>query len=461
MAITLGHNQYGKAETRVVRVFRDTEPHEIVDYNVSVALSRRLRRRPPDRRQHATASPPTPRRTPSTRSRRRRATPPASRSRSASRWRSTSSTTSRRSSRVRIKLEAYPWDRLSHNGSPHPHAFARRGVLRPHRHRHLRRQPQLWVVSGVRDLVVLKTTDSEFHTFYQERYTTLQPTHDRVMASSVTAQWLHTAAHDTDWGTSYDRVLATMSEHLRRPPQPRAAADDVRDGRGRSSTSSRRSREIRFSMPNKHHFLVDLSPFGLENKNEVFHADDRPYGYIEGTVRRDDAPNPGSGRVRPRSGLVTPGNGPHLVRHRDGRPPPGRRDAARRAAAPLRPAARDEHVRRRDRGAADRRQRAGPAVRRPGLPAHRRAARLRARHAAADDRRLADRRQAADGARHVVRGRRFHARHRHGRRRRRPRAPVHLRRHPGRRDHRVPAVAACSTACCTSSRPSSPGRSSR
>ena len=38
MAITLGHNQYGKAETRVVRVFRDTEPHEIADYNVSVAL---------------------------------------------------------------------------------------------------------------------------------------------------------------------------------------------------------------------------------------------------------------------------------------------------------------------------------------------------------------------------------------------------------------------------------------
>ena len=38
MAITLGHNQYGKAETRVVRIFRDTEPHEIADYNVSVAL---------------------------------------------------------------------------------------------------------------------------------------------------------------------------------------------------------------------------------------------------------------------------------------------------------------------------------------------------------------------------------------------------------------------------------------
>ena len=39
MSVSLGHNQYGKAETRVVRIYRDTDPHEIVDYNVSVALS--------------------------------------------------------------------------------------------------------------------------------------------------------------------------------------------------------------------------------------------------------------------------------------------------------------------------------------------------------------------------------------------------------------------------------------
>jgi len=39
MGVKLGYNQYGKAENRVVRVFRDSDPHEIVDYNVSVALS--------------------------------------------------------------------------------------------------------------------------------------------------------------------------------------------------------------------------------------------------------------------------------------------------------------------------------------------------------------------------------------------------------------------------------------
>jgi urate oxidase len=53
--------------------------------------------------------------------------------------------------------------------------------------------------------------------------------------------------------------------------------------------------EIRMSMPNKHHFLQDLSAYGLDNAPDgtgpvVYHADDRPYGLIEGTVLRDDAP---------------------------------------------------------------------------------------------------------------------------------------------------------------------------
>jgi urate oxidase len=51
--------------------------------------------------------------------------------------------------------------------------------------------------------------------------------------------------------------------------------------------------EIRFSAPNRHHFAYDLARFGLENPGEVFHADDRPYGLIETTVCRDDAPEAG------------------------------------------------------------------------------------------------------------------------------------------------------------------------
>ena len=45
--------------------------------------------------------------------------------------------------------------------------------------------------------------------------------------------------------------------------------------------------EISFVAPNKHHHLVDLAPFGLDNPGEVFIAADRPYGLIEATVRRE------------------------------------------------------------------------------------------------------------------------------------------------------------------------------
>jgi urate oxidase len=51
--------------------------------------------------------------------------------------------------------------------------------------------------------------------------------------------------------------------------------------------------EVRLALPNKHHFVVDLSPFGMENPNETFYAADRPYGLIEGTVLREGAPSAG------------------------------------------------------------------------------------------------------------------------------------------------------------------------
>ena len=44
--------------------------------------------------------------------------------------------------------------------------------------------------------------------------------------------------------------------------------------------------EVTLTMPNRHHLLVDLSPFGLDNPNQVFVATDQPYGAIEATIRR-------------------------------------------------------------------------------------------------------------------------------------------------------------------------------
>jgi urate oxidase len=299
MAVVLGHNQYGKAETRVVRIFRDTEPHEIVDYNVSVALSGDFSdvHLLGDNTKCLTTD-----------ATKNTVNAFAKEAGEAVREPESFALALARHfvddvpqvERVRIQVESYPWDRLtSANGTAHPHAFARRGsYVRTVTATYS--ADATWLVSGVRDLIVLKTTDSEFHTFYEDRYTTLEPTHDRIMAGSVTAQWLHTG-EDIDWSTSFDGVLAAMTDTF--AGHHSLALQQTMYAMGEAIIAEQPElAEVRFSMPNKHHFVIDLSPYGLENKNEVFHADDRPYGYIEGTVRRDDAPDPGPAAFDPGQG---------------------------------------------------------------------------------------------------------------------------------------------------------------
>jgi urate oxidase len=283
MGVKLGYNQYGKAENRVVRVFRDSDPHEIVDYNVSVALSGG------QEAPHLTGdNAPT--------------LPTDTQKNTVYAFAAEDDVVAQPESfgiRLarhfvdntepitfsRVGLEMYPWTRLDN-----PHAFVRDG-------RYVRTATvtydgsTTWVVSGIKDLVILKSTDSEFWGYIEDRYTTLQPTHDRIMATSLKAQWLHDGS-DVDWGKSYDTVLQAMLDSF--AGHHSLALQHTLYEMGAAVINGQPGiAEIRFSAPNKHHFIYDLARFDIENNNEVFHADDRPYGLIEATVRRDDAGDPG------------------------------------------------------------------------------------------------------------------------------------------------------------------------
>ncbi len=149
-----------------------------------------------------------------------------------------------------------------------------------------------YVVSGIRDLVVLKSTGSEFHGFLKDKYTTLPETNDRILATSLVARWRYDHT-DVDWDKSYDEIKTLLLEQFAKIHS--LALQQTLYGMGEAVLERHPEvAEIKFSAPNKHHFLVDLSPFGLENPNEVFIAADRPYGLIEATVVRDDASDPGS-----------------------------------------------------------------------------------------------------------------------------------------------------------------------
>ena len=67
-------------------------------------------------------------------------------------------------------------------------------------------------MSGVKDLVVLKSTGSEFAGFLSDEFTTLAETHDRVMATSLAVRWRYAGASGVDWQASYDAIRQTLLE---------------------------------------------------------------------------------------------------------------------------------------------------------------------------------------------------------------------------------------------------------
>lgn len=304
MAYTLGHVQYGKAEVRVVRVFRDVEPHEFADYNVSVSLTGNVTGAWLSGDNSTCLTTDAMKNTVNAFAR----AYPAE----AKHPESFGLLLARHFvediepvARARVRVEAFGWGRLcGPDGAPHPHVFARDGRLVRTATITATQQDgdvTTTAVSGISELTVLKTTDSEYSGFLQDPYTTLRPTDDRILATSVTAQWLHTdadAAHDWagEHAAAVDALTAAFAAH-----HSLALQHTLFEMGGALLDSAPGVEEVRLSMPNKHHFLIDLSAFGLDNPGEVFHADDRPYGLIEGTVLRQaesragDAFDPGQG----------------------------------------------------------------------------------------------------------------------------------------------------------------------
>ena len=284
MAIVLAANQYGKAKVRLLHVSRDDPAHAITDLSVSVALSGDLTAAHLSGDNSAVLTTDAQKNTVFAFAKEHGVGEIEDFALLLARHFVASQAAI---SFARVTVEQYPWERLA------GHSFVRSG-------RELRTATvshdgtDSWMVSGVGGLTVLNTAGSEFWGFARDRYTTLAETTDRILATAVSARWRHASVAESAacWADSYraarDLMLEAFADTHSYSLQQTlfAMGQRVLDGRPEIA-------EIRLSLPNKHHFEVDMSPFGLENGGEVFYAADRPYGLIEGTVTRDDAPPPG------------------------------------------------------------------------------------------------------------------------------------------------------------------------
>ena len=281
--IVLGDNRYGKAETRLVRVVRDSARHEVRDLTVSTSLRGDFTAAHVDGDQAKVLPTDTQKNTVYAFAKAHGVGTPEEFGRDLARHfvDDVSPVSS-----AQVVVEEHRWDRATVGGRPHDHTFVRSGaetrtavVTAYDGGEH--------VLSGLAGLVLLKSTGSEFRDFLVDDLTTLPPATDRVLATALTARWRWGTVPGDGYDAAYDVVRALLVSRF--GGLHSLALQQTLWEMGRTVLGARADvAELRMSAPNKHHNLVDLTPFGLENPGEVFVATDRPYGLIEVVVGRDD-----------------------------------------------------------------------------------------------------------------------------------------------------------------------------
>jgi urate oxidase len=183
-----------------------------------------------------------------------------------------------------IRVESTLWKRLTVDGKPHPNAFMRGSSELQTTNVERAQGGAFHILSGLDNLVLLKTANSGFEGYIKDSLTTLPETKDRLFGTAVSAEWRYTSTDldfDTVRATLRETMLRTFANHDSKSVQQtlyamaESALEEVAE-----------IDEIEITMPNKHCLLVDLSRFGQDNPNEIFVPTDEPHGYIEARVRR-------------------------------------------------------------------------------------------------------------------------------------------------------------------------------
>lgn len=186
---------------------------------------------------------------------------------------------------VKVEIEEKAWERMITDGNSEATTF-KLGGPEMHTVRAVRDQGREWsITSGVDGLVILKTTKSAFTGYIKDRLTTLKPATDRIFGTRATATWPFAEGASVDYAQVRTRVIAALLKEF-------AAHDSMSvqhtlfDMGKAALDAAPEIASIKLTMPNLHHLLADLSPFGQDNPNHIFVPIDEPHGYIEATIER-------------------------------------------------------------------------------------------------------------------------------------------------------------------------------
>ena len=280
MGVMLGHNNYGKSRVRLLRVTRREKHHEIKDLTLAIRFEGDFEAAHTVGDNRKILATDTMKNTVYVLAKQYSAEPVED---FALHLVEHFLTYNPQVSRVRVDATEHPWARISFGGTAHPSAFIRSANEKRTATVTATREATT-VRAGIDDMVVLRTAKAAFEGFLRDPYTTLRETSDRILSSAVRVSWLYSGnevAYGPAWHGVRRTLLETFADHDSRSLQHTLYAMGEAVLKSHDEIA-----EIRLSLPNKHYYLVDLSPFGLENDNEVFLPVDEPYGLIEATIKR-------------------------------------------------------------------------------------------------------------------------------------------------------------------------------
>ena len=175
-------------------------------------------------------------------------------------------------------IVTHSWNRMTINDTPHPHSFIKgseetRTVQVDMTEHGSNRGVD--ITSGIRNLTVLKSTNSQFWGFVRDDYTTLKETWDRVLSTDVAADWRWKHFRDLDevranvprfdatWAKVRDITLRIFAEDNSASVQNTMykMADEILAYQPLIET-------VEYSLPNKHYF--EIGKFSLSLSLSLF-----------------------------------------------------------------------------------------------------------------------------------------------------------------------------------------------
>lgn len=187
-------------------------------------------------------------------------------------------------SEVSVGIEEKAWEPLTLDGAADAYTF-KLGGPEKQTVQAARVQGKAWAIrSGVDGLTILKTAKSAFTGFIQDKLTTLKPATDRIFGTRATAVWDYDHGA-LDYAQSRAHITSTLLRCFAAHDSKSVQHTLFEMGKAALDAAPEIAR-IQLTMPNLHHLLADLSPFGLENPNHIFIPIEEPHGTIEAVVER-------------------------------------------------------------------------------------------------------------------------------------------------------------------------------